>query len=401
MIHRAERWPGKMPVPHHFKSEDLMRKAAEISGLSDFGDAAFRAPLDKFMDSCANDGFVTEAGFAVVGDAILNILINRLRFEDDLRNHPEILDEEIVAPLIIIGAGRVGSTKMHRLLANARNIQTLPFWQLKNPARPAAAAPDGTDPRIIGMQQICGHMETAMPQLFAAVEPIAEAPDEDVHLLDLTFMQFYFSAMAYTPDYLSWIFEQDWRGAYRYFKKLLQYLQWQNQSAGRPMLLKGPFHTAYIDILAGLFPDAKFVQIHRDPVTCAASLGKVACLWQQLSGGKGSLAQYGALLEDYIANAFLENLKIREQHPELNIADFYYEQVVGDAVGLAREIFDFWGVELTASDTARMLAWEQEHRQHKLGKFDYTIEEMGVDRGRMEAKLAPYMQKFYANARTA
>jgi len=388
-----------MPVPY-LNSDDLIRTATEISGLSHFGDDAFRVPLDKFIASCANDGFVTEAGFAVIQETILNILLNRLHFEDDLRKHPEILNEKIVAPLIIIGAGRVGSTKLHRLLGNASNIQTLPFWQLKNPARPAVPGPDGKDPRIAGMEQVCFHMETAMPQLFAAVEPIAAAPDEDVHLLDLTFMQFYFSAVAYAPDYLSWIFKQDWRGPYQYFKKLLQYLQWQNQTAGKPMLLKGPFHTAYIDILAELFPDAKFIQIHRDPVTCAASLGKVACLWQQLSQGKGSLPQYGELLEDYIAHAFLENLKIRDRHPELHVADFYYEQVVGDAVGLAQKIFDFWGVELTASDKARMLAWEQHHSQHKLGKFNYTVEEMGVNRARMETKLRPYMQKFYADACT-
>jgi len=375
-----------------------MRAATSISGLDHFGDDDFRSPLDKFIDSCVNDGYVTEAGFAVIRESVINILVNRLRFEDDLRKHPEILDEEITAPLIIIGAGRVGSTKMHRLLANAASIQSLPFWQLKNPARPAASEPGKTDPRIAGMAAICGQMETAMPQLFAAIEPIATAPDEDVHLLDLTFMQFYFSAIAYAPGYLNWIFEQDWQSPYQYFKKLLQYMQWQNHTAGKPMLLKGPFHTAYMDILNALFPDAKFVQIHRDPVTCAASLGKVACLWQKMAQGKGSLVQYGTMLEDYIANAFLENLKIRAKYPEIKIADFYYEDVVNDAPGLVQKIFDFWGVEITASDKQRMLAWERDNSQHKFGKFEYTIEEMGVNRARMEAKLQPYMKKFYATA---
>jgi hypothetical protein len=246
------------------------------------------------------------------------------------------------------------------------------------------------------MEAMCGQMEVAMPQLFAAVEPIATAPDEDAHLLDYSFMQFYFSAIAYAPGYLNWIFEQDWESPYRYFKKLLQYMQWQNRTAGKPMLLKGPFHTAYVDILHRLLPGVKFVQIHRDPVTCAASLGKVACLWQQMSHGKGSLPQYGRMLEDYITETFLENLKIRAAHPEIEIADFYYEDVVKDAIGLAAKIFDFWGVELSAQDRQRMQAWETANSQHKFGRFEYTIEEMGVDRARMEARLQPYMQKFYA-----
>jgi hypothetical protein len=246
------------------------------------------------------------------------------------------------------------------------------------------------------MEAMCGQMETAMPQLFAAVEPIATAPDEDVHLLDLSFMQFYFSAIAYAPVYLHWIFRQDWESAYRYLKKTLQYMQWQNRTAGKPMLLKGPFHTGYVDILHRLLPGVKFVQIHRDPVTCAASLGKVACLWQQMSHGKGSLPQYGKLLEDYITETFLQNLKIRKAHPEIEIADFYYEDVVKDAVGLSERIFDFWGIELSGHDRQRMQAWETKNSQHKFGKFEYTIEEMGVNRARMEARLQPYMQKFYS-----
>ena len=150
-----------------------------------------------------------------------------------------------------------------------------------------------------------------------------------------------------------------------------------------------------MDILSDLLPGARFVQIHRDPVTCAASLGKVAWMLQNLPQGTASLEHYGHLLEDYITNQFMDNLAIREKRPDIKVADFYYEEVINDAVGLARKMFDFWGQPLAASDIQAMQDWEHTNGQHKFGKFEYTIEEMGVDRARMEARLEPYMQRFY------
>ena len=387
-----------MPAGTPFNAAEMLEAASSRCDLTDFGDEHFRPALECFVRSCIDDGYVSEAGFAAIRATLIGILINRLRFEADLKKHPEILDEELVSPLIIIGAGRVGSTKMHRLLAQATNVQSFPLWQVKNPAPLPDAIAGAPDPRIAPTEAFCAQIEHGMPQLFAAIEPIAIAPDEEAHLLDFTLMQFYFSALAYAPSYFSWIFTQDWREPYRYVKKLLQYLQWQNQTAGKPLLLKGPFHTAYIDILNDLLPNARFVQIHRDPVTCAASLGKVAHMLQRLLQGRASLENYGRLLEDYIVAQFLQNLRVRERRPDIKVADFYYEHVRDDAVRLAQQIFDFWGVPLSEQSRLRMEVWEDENSQHRYGKFEYTIAEMGVDRARMEARLEPYMQRFYHRA---
>jgi hypothetical protein len=376
----------------------LMEAACERTGLDTFGDEDFIEPLQHFTDACIHDGRVSSAGAGQIAETLVAKLISRLRFEDELRQHPEILDEQIVSPLFLIGAGRVGSTKMHRLLATAAGIQSLPFWQLQDPARPAESHRTRTDPRRVACEGFCEQIKTGLPQLFAAIEPVATEPDEEVHLLDLTFMQFYFSALAYTPSYFDWIFEQDWMPPYEYLKKLLQYLQWQNGTAGKPMLLKGPFHTPYIEILARLFPDAKFVQIHRDPVTCAASLGKVAWMLQSISQGTATKEEYGRLLEDYLTNALVDNVNLRDSFPQERIADYYYEDVLADAPALAQEIFRFWGQPLTDADLDVMRSWEADNRQHKLGKFEYSLGEMGIDRQRMETALGPYMQRFYGTS---
>ncbi|TAM68263.1 sulfotransferase [Mycobacterium sp.] len=372
-------------------ADAVIAEAVARSGLRDFGPDDFIEPLRRFTWACHDDAHISAEGAAAIAETLIGKLISRLRFEDDLKRHPEILDEPLVSPLFLIGAGRVGSTKMHRLLANAAGIQSLPFWQLQNPA----PSRDGTDQRQAACESFCTQIEHGLPQLFAAIEPVADEPDEEVHLFDLTMRQFYFSALAYTPSYFDWVHAQDWQSPYEYLKKLLQYLQWQNGTAGRPVLLKGPFHTPYIDIIARVFPDAKFVQIHRDPVTCAASLGKVAWMLQGIAHGTATKHEYGRLLEDYLVRSLVGNLAPREQLASDQITDFYYEDVVADAPALAEKIFQFWGQPLTDADRAAIRDWEATNRQHKYGRFEYSLEEMGVNRVRMETELAPYLQRFY------
>src|SRR3546814_20456305 len=98
-----------------------MDEARANSGLGDFGEDNFRPALATFVKAGREDSFVDPAGLPDIAASIVRILVNRLRFEEILKRHSAILDEKIVTPLFIIGPGRVGSTKLHRLLANATN----------------------------------------------------------------------------------------------------------------------------------------------------------------------------------------------------------------------------------------------------------------------------------------
>jgi hypothetical protein len=44
----------------------------------------------------------------------------------------------------------------------------------------------------------------------------------------------------------------------------------------RPLLIKSPVHTARLALLLRLFPNAKFVYVHRDPLATFASAAHMA-----------------------------------------------------------------------------------------------------------------------------
>ena len=60
------------------------------------------------------------------------------------------------------------------------------------------------------------------------------------------------------------------RPAYRYHRQFLQLLQWKHPR--NPWVLKSPAHLWSLDELLGEYPDARFIQTHRDPLRMLASL---------------------------------------------------------------------------------------------------------------------------------
>ena len=72
---------------------------------------------------------------------ILGLLKNRLLIEDLLGRHPEILDEQIVAPIIICGLPRTGTTHLHNLMSADPALRSLPYWESLEPVLPASRGP--------------------------------------------------------------------------------------------------------------------------------------------------------------------------------------------------------------------------------------------------------------------
>src|SRR5260370_12263239 len=81
------------------------------------------------------------------------------------------------------------------------------------------------------------------------------------------------------PSYRTWFFSQDLRPAYKFHRRSLQHLQFR-QSAER-WVLKAPAHMFAAPALLSIYPDALFVQIHRDPIEAVASGSTLVTILRQ------------------------------------------------------------------------------------------------------------------------
>lgn len=78
------------------------------------------------------------------------------------------------------------------------------------------------------------------------------------------------SRTKFIPSYANWYEQADRRPTYRFLERCLKALQFLERK--KRWLLKTPEHLLSIGTLVETFPDATFVQTHRDPVRITASL---------------------------------------------------------------------------------------------------------------------------------
>ena len=100
-------------------------------------------------------------------------------------------------------------------------------------------------------------MLEAAPEL-AAIHPMdAQAPDEEIMLLEHSFMSTVPECYAHIPEFGDWLYEQDQSAGYDYLYRCLQFLQWQKRRKGQTgtrWLLKTPHHLHYPEYLFKRLP---------------------------------------------------------------------------------------------------------------------------------------------------
>ena len=97
-------------------SEKLIAAAMETAKLEDFGGETFKEGLEALIYSLNNDLDMSEMTAGYFQGFIIQVLINRLQVAKLIKEHPEIMEEEIEQPIFILGLPRSGTTILHTLL---------------------------------------------------------------------------------------------------------------------------------------------------------------------------------------------------------------------------------------------------------------------------------------------
>lgn len=391
------------PVTGVLEKEALLAEARRRTGLADFGDPAFRAPLRELLRSLREEARLSQAGRAMQLERIVGLLVNRLRTEEHVRRHPEIARERIGRPLVIAGLARTGTTLLHRTLAADPRWFALRWYESRNPAPfpeadAGAADPDAPDPRIADAEAEVAAMLDAAPDLLAAHPMDAHAPDEEIMLVEHAFTSWNPEAFCRVPGYAAWLERQDPVPGYRYLRRLLQFLQWQKRRRGEERerwVLKAPFHLGHVDALFHVFPDAQVVMTHRDPVQTVPSLASLVRTLHALGSDAVDPLEIGRHWSAKLARA-LEGCIAARARREERFLDVDYADLVADPMAQVRRIHDFAGETLDAGAEARMSEWAVENERDRRPVHRYTLEEFGFTEEGLRAQFAAYCERFPA-----
>ena len=86
------------------------------TGAREFRDTSFLPNLEKVLEIPTRLN-LSVRGLQGMHANSLRWLVNRLRYEADVAKHPEILDEDVSDPIVVLGLPRSGTTKLQRFLS--------------------------------------------------------------------------------------------------------------------------------------------------------------------------------------------------------------------------------------------------------------------------------------------
>ena len=250
-------------------AEDVVAEASERTALDDFGPPDFRDGLDALCASVNHEACLSELGAAAVRGTVLNSLANRLRVVDWRRRHPSAAGELIAAPLVVIGMFRAGTTFLSELLDQDPRNRALLRWEANDSAPPPSPATHRTGPRVDAARLSGELLEELNPGMRAIHHEDAAGPTECIAVMSQDFKSLSWEAIANVPSYSRWLLDVDQHSAYEYHRSVLQVLQ-SGGVRGR-WTLKSPHHAIALDALTDVYPDARLVLLHRDPVALCAS----------------------------------------------------------------------------------------------------------------------------------
>jgi hypothetical protein len=335
--------------------QELIDTASERAGSADFGLDTWREGLDVLVDALNDEANLNELGIAVFADQIVGYLVNRLEIEQWYARHPEIAEQEIVAPLFGLGMPRTGSTATSFLLACDQSRRSLRTWEAGHPCPPPETATEHTDPRIAATQAGIDMTNEMFPDFVGMLPSSATGPQECLLIMAFEFRSQVFEGMALIPSYTAYLLSCDMEPAYRYHQRVLRLLQWRCPPTR--WWLKTPSHMSSIDALDAVYPDARFVMTHRDigavlPSVCAVKEALSSPVAEQLD-----LHALGRHEVDIWHESLRRLVEFRDAGREDRFFDVMFVDVQRDPVAAMERLYAEMGDELTDDTRGRMAEW--------------------------------------------
>ncbi|MCZ0935875.1 MAG: sulfotransferase [Gemmatimonadetes bacterium] len=370
----------------------MIAAARRRTGLSDFGDEWFLEPLEVLVESINDEARLTPLGTAIQRSRIVSALAVRLRAERLLREHPEILDVDLGRILLIAGLQRTATTTLHRLLAADPGTRALSAWEVLSPV-PLEGEGRGPPQRRMRQAKRAARAIGFLAPDFRAVHPMAwDAPEEDVLLLDLSFMSQAPEAAMHVPSYSRWLEARDHTKCYACLLTMLKILHWQRP--GDRWVLKTPHHMEHLDAILDVFPDVCVIQTHRDPKRSVPSFCSMVAHGRGIFSDHVDPVEIGAHWMRKIRRMMERSMTVRRGADAGVFIDVSFYDLIADPLGELRRIYGAAGIEFTEEAAAAARAVSERSGKDSLGRHVYSPASFGLDEETMDGHSAAYRREY-------
>lgn len=376
------------------RSDNLFTPAAMLAastartGLSDFGDPAFREGFDLLLGAVDDLDLAPEFA-AASAFRIGQSLDARALAVAGLKARPDVRGRPITAPVVIAGLVRSGTTALHQLMSLDPQFQGPEHW--------LAMYPMPRPPRDQWVNTAQYLAEKAALDSFIAAAPeaaldhmmTAEGIEESLFILASGFSSNMWPSMWPVPAYDSWYRGRNDEDSYRWLADVLRLI---GADDPRRWLLKNPTDLFSLGELLTVFPDACVVQTHRDPVDAMPSISSlIFAARRAFCGDKAAAADVGPREANFWGEA-LDRAHAARSNSAAAFIDIEFHDFTRDQLGVIRSIYERFSIDLHPLTEAKMQAWLDAHPRpvSSQGPARYAPEAFGLTRAWLEQRFAAY-----------
>ena len=369
--------------------DDLIRSARRDTGLKDLGKDFWDEPLDRLIQSVNEEANLHPVGRFITKQRLVNLLSTRLQAEWWFGKKPEILEQPLYPVFMIAGLQRTGTTKLQRLLSADPDTRSLLSWEALNPAPPVK----GKDKRIAFAKTSEKALKYMAPGFFA-IHPVEhQAQEEDILLLDVSFLSTTTEATMYVPSYASWLEKTDQASAYSYGAKLLKLLQWQRP--GKYWVLKSPHHLEFLEVIDRSYGDVHFLWTHRDLEACIPSFLSMLAHGQSIFSDQVSIDELKNHWMNKTRYMLRKAMKFRRSVNDPNkFIDIQYDKFIADPIKTLKDIYSRTGRPMDQKLEEQLTLVDKKNTKGKYGAHKYSLKDFGISPQTISTHYSEYLEYF-------
>ena len=372
--------------------DELIRVARHQTGLRDFGDTAFIGPLTRLLEACSNESTLTLVGRKATRWDVVRFLSNLLTIQAAATRHPTIETLPIRRPIFITGLPRSGTTFLHRLMLEDPSNRAPAVWETISPSPTAGSA----EKRIAAVARQLKAFTWLAPD-FPGLHPMeATSPQECSEITAHMFRSLRFDTNYHIPSYRSWMDADVVRHlpAYRFHKRFLQYLQFQDGTQRR-WVLKCPEHLFALEAIRAVSPDARLVFVPRDPTKVLVSQARLTEVLRRPFTRKLDPKTLGPHESRRWLDGTRRMIAVGDDAglPD-PVCHVHHLDLISDPVATVEGVYRHFGIGFPPQAAAGIEAYVRAKPRGGYGAHSYRFEDHGLDEAQERAKFRPYMVHF-------
>ncbi|SNT60945.1 Sulfotransferase family protein [Asanoa hainanensis] len=344
----------------------------------------FLPGLVRLCEALEKEAALTPSGRVSAQRSLVNALVTQADLHRLQSGRPQVRRQPVGRPLFITGLHRSGTTLLQWLLSRHPQVRAPRLWELLAPS--AASAPD----ELVGAADGYVRDYHRAAPTFAAIHPLSATEPEECHrLLGNAFLSEIYALRFHIPSYMDWLGSQDREPAYQFHLEQLRAILWR--VPGEQVVLKCPFHLWHGGALRRVYPHARVVRLHRDPVEAIAS----ACsLTRAVRAARSDAVDPLAIGDFWIDRARSGVARLADLGPTANgglpTLDLRYRDLIADPIAAVRRVCRFLRLPLSAEIEGRIQAALRSGHLRKQSEHTYRLQDFGLRPARLEAMFADY-----------